>query len=69
MKVDCSQGLHCLHTTENYLSLPPKRKEVCCFCGETKIVEDSFVPAGAGHGPYAPRGLVTWEMRRMGAEV
>ena len=59
MSLACG-ATHCWHTSENYLSWPPRRKEVCCWCGTPQTVEDTFVPAADGHGPYAPRGLVTW---------
>ncbi len=50
---------HCFHATGlRLLTDPPMSKVVCCFCGRTAHEQSEYRPE-SGHGPYAPRKVVT----------
>ena len=46
----------CWHGTGVALeSMPPQYPEVCCHCGEERVVRPQS-PTTAGHGPFLPTG-------------
>lgn len=47
---------HCYHRQPTtYLTYPPQYPEICCHCGNQRVVRPSEPPAPPGHGPYYPR--------------
>jgi len=61
-------GMHCYHRTMSNVVIPGKAvmDEVCCFCGETKHIEQELPSSylysydSSSHGPYQPTMTVVY---------
>jgi hypothetical protein len=54
--MDCN---HCWHETGVVLtSHPPQYPEVCCHCGEERVIRGAAMTPQEGHGRYAPTPMV-----------
>jgi hypothetical protein len=50
---------HCWHETGVVLtSNPPQYPEVCCHCGEQRVIRGAAVTPQEGHGKHAPTPMV-----------
>lgn len=49
---------HCWHTPAFSITLasyPPQHEEICCHCGDRRLVSATVGDVPPGHGPYVPQ--------------
>lgn len=50
---------HCWHDSgKALLSIPPQYVQICCHCGEQKIVKPEIVLSFEGHGEFHPQNYI-----------